>query len=125
MSHVYLDILKKNRIAGKSNEYFPLSTRHTSFKTYLIFSQGSQIFIYLQFKCVTEAKGHCIYQNQNVNKKAFCLLLPQINMQETTQCLETSTEILNESINSYKICKFPVYLAHKNRRDFRNEVLAF
>lgn len=71
MSHAYLDILKENRTAGKSNEYFPLSTRHASFKIYLIFSQGFQTFIYLKFKCVTEAKGHCIYQNQNVNKKSI------------------------------------------------------
>lgn len=50
--------------------------------THLAFNQGFQtsICLFLNSSVQLKAKGHFIYQKQNVNKQPFPLLPPQISM---------------------------------------------
>jgi hypothetical protein len=69
-------------IVGTEKEKILTSKYKAMYSTHLAFNQGFQISIclFLNSSVQLKAKGHFIYQKQNVNKQPFPLLPPQISM---------------------------------------------
>lgn len=99
---------RKADLQERVTSIFSSSARHTSFKIYLMFSQGFQIAIYLYLNSSVWLKLKVtVFTNtkMSTNKHSLSCFLTPACMKHNTMLSKTfSAEIWNESTNPYKIC---------------------